>query len=768
MVWRTSLDGALLQGQEQWCAFTGQTPEELRNEGWIRALHPDDREASTNAWRHAIATRSRYEMDERVRRFDGEYRILRVRTMPLLDRAGEVREWVRVCSDITETRNAERGVQSGEKQLRRVLNSLFAFVTVCTPDGVLVEVNTPPLRAAGIQPLDVKGKRLWETYWWSYSPTVQLLLRQAIERAAAGEPSRYDVQVRIAGGSLRWIDSMITPLYDEEGAITHLITSAVDVSDRKRVEQALQSSEAEMRAVFESASVGIAQLDAATSRVLRFNETFCTMTGHSRERLSRMTIEDLCHRDAQAGSLADLSPVRLGKQDRLVAELTFHHHRGQERFVEMFASLQRDARNEPDQITVVLLDMTDRKLAEMQLQRSRSELQELNATLEARVRDRTAVAQRRAEQLRALTLELTEAESRERRRLAQLLHDQFQQLVSAAKLKAGVVRGRIGDNDALTTMMLQIEDLLDQAIGASRSLVTELSPPLLHDAGLAPALHWLARRMERDYGLTVHIDAEEGAQVEGEQVRTILFECARELLFNITKHANTSEAWVRLHHEANLLTLAVEDRGRGFEPEKVWSDPQTRASFGLFSLRERLTLIGGVATIHSAPGEGTTVEIVLPVATSEPGDADRPWHSPSSKPTIESSRLPRTRVLVADDHRLFREGLIALISQEAYVELVGEASDGNQAIALAQELQPDVIIVDVSMPGANGIQVTHAVTRSLPRTRVIGLSMHEREDMAAAMREAGACAYCSKSGPGETLLSALRHAAGLESAVPAE
>ncbi len=647
----------------------------------------------------------------------------------------------------------------GERQMRRVLNSLFAFVSVCTPDGTLVEVNTPPLRAAGIMAQDVKGRKLWDTYWWSYSPTAQLLLRQAIDRAAAGEPSRYDVRVRIAGGALRWIDWMITPLYDENANITHLIGSAVDVSDRKRIEQALQSSEAELRVIFESAAVGIAQIDAVNNRVTRFNDAFCRLTAQPRERLPRMTLSDLRRAEDGVGALPDLSPLQLGQTERQHAELRFRHL-GVDTWVEMVATLLRDEQGKPSQITVLLLDVTDRKRADEVERRGREELEALNATLEARVRDRTAVAQRRAEQLRALTLELTEAESRERRRLAQLLHDEFQQLVSAAKLKAGLVRGRMED-ESQTTMMKQIEGLLDQAIQASRSLVTELTPPLLHDAGLTPALQWLARRMERDQNLKVEIEAQEGVEPESEQIRAILFECARELLFNITKHAGVDVATVRLWQEEGLLRLSVSDRGCGFDVQTMAEKQATQGSFGLFSLRERLSLIGGVAHIASVLNEGTTVEIVLPMSEAVQDMSEGSWEVVNLRASQPSGELTRTRVLVADDHGMFREGLISLIEQEPYVELVGEAADGEQALEMARRLQPDVMIVDVSMPGLNGVQVTSAVVRELPATRIIGLSMHEREDMASAMREAGACAYLTKSGPSETLLDALRNAAGM-------
>jgi CheY-like chemotaxis protein len=376
------------------------------------------------------------------------------------------------------------------------------------------------------------------------------------------------------------------------------------------------------------------------------------------------------------------------------------------------------------------------------------------------VRERTAEAEMRSEQLRALALDLTETESRERRRLAELLHDHFQQLVSAAKLKAGMIRRKLSDADSITTVQ-QLESLLGDAIEASRTLATELSPPVLHDAGLGAALEWLARRMETDYNLVVHLAMAKDAEPDNDQIRTILFECLRELLFNVIKHAGTREAWVEVGTQSEgLLKATVVDKGKGFDPTRVAGTRKLDGSFGLFSIRERLSAVGGLAKIHSSPGMGTRIDFTIPTISGSMinGSAEAPT---IQHPQIDASpgSADKVRVLVADDHKLFREGLISLISQEPYLQVVGQAADGEEAVRLALDLKPQIMVIDVSMPKLNGIQVTARVTSELPGTHIIGLSMHEFDDMADAMRKAGAAAYCPKSGPSEYLLAELRSCA---------
>ena len=116
----------------------------------------------------------------------------------------------------------------------------------------------------------------------------------------------------------------------------------------------------------------------------------------------------------------------------------------------------------------------------------------------------------------------------------------------------------------------------------------------------------------------------------------------------------------------------------------------------------------------------------------------------------------KIRVLLADDHAVLRAGMTSLLNDEPDIEVVGEACDGQMAVELALDLQPDVILMDVTMPRLNGIEATRRIIARLPYARIIGLSMHEQESMGAAMRNAGAKAYLTKDGRCETLMEAIR------------
>jgi DNA-binding NarL/FixJ family response regulator len=118
----------------------------------------------------------------------------------------------------------------------------------------------------------------------------------------------------------------------------------------------------------------------------------------------------------------------------------------------------------------------------------------------------------------------------------------------------------------------------------------------------------------------------------------------------------------------------------------------------------------------------------------------------------------RTRVLIVDDHAIMREGLVRLLQTAGDLEIVGSAADGQTAIDMTRDLSPDVVVMDMSMPGMSGTEATRIIVSRFPSVRVIGLSMYSEAEMGARMRIAGAASYVEKTSPAEVLISAIRTA----------
>ncbi len=226
-------------------------------------------------------------------------------------------------------------------------------------------------------------------------------------------------------------------------------------------------------------------------------------------------------------------------------------------------------------------------------------LHTLNATLEQRVQERTADLQR-------LTGELAVVESRERRRLGELLHDGLQQYLVAARMRLQLLQ-----RTSAAHGLGDLDQLLADALAASRSLTAELNPPILSAEGFMPALHWLATWMQETHRLTVHVNGDDCVSVPGDAMKVLLFRLIRELLFNVVKHANVTEAEVTVRQGDTSVHIIVQDRGNGFDPAQAHRT--ATGGVGLTSIRQRLEYLGGQLEVASAPGQGSRFTLTVPV-----------------------------------------------------------------------------------------------------------------------------------------------------------
>lgn len=439
-----------------------------------------------------------------------------------------------------------------------------------------------------------------------------------------------------------------------------------------------------------------------------------------------------------------------------------------EDIIETLRSFKVDAVVGANQVGMLRLKEVEDQLAEQAAIAANrmAEIESLNATLEERVAERTRVAEQRAARLREMAMEMGRVEERERQRLARLLHDGLQQLLVGAKYSAGVARGRLSDREDVREPFDQLERILDQSIEASRSLSYDLSPPILHDQGLNPALSWLAEQVHRRQGLIV-IFCSEGAIPDMSQgLKVFLFHTVRELLLNIVKHADTDRAEVDLSVERRDICIEVQDCGRGFDVAKI--DLDAPSGMGLKGFREKLDLMNGKMTIDSEPGRGTRVLLRVPsdIDSAETRGAEAPPEAPEDatpgagkeKWPSSPARSGKIKVLVVDDHKIVRSGLVTLLNEKPDIEIVGEAGDGLEAIAAVRRDRPDVVVMDISMPKMNGIEATRRIHREFPDVRVLGLSMHQESEYGAQMKEAGATDLLSKGGPADLLFAAIRRA----------
>jgi PAS domain S-box-containing protein len=680
--------------------------------------------------------------------------------------------------EIVERKRVEEELRWQREWFRVTLTSIGDAVITTDASGRITFLNPVAHALTGWQPEEAVGQ------------PIQAVFRIINEQS--GEPAEDIVQrvlqigsvVTLANntaiitreGQIIPIEDSAAPIKDNEGNISGVVLVFHDVTGKRRAHEALRESEKRYRNLFETMNEGFALHEIICDdrgrpcdyRFLEVNPAFERHTGFKAADLVGHTLYEVLPQSESLwveryGSVAlNGQPARFD-----------HWSEALGRHYEISAFQANRGR-----FGVLFLDVTDRKKAETFLRLA-------NEQLEDKVQERTAALTQtvdvlqeeikhreivecelklaneqlaaKANQLRALAGELTMAEHAERKRLSKILHDGLQQHLASAKLQLGDLADRLAGDDFKQAG--EIEKTIADSIQISRSLSADLSPPVFHEGGLSAGLEWLARWMRDKYKLNVELSIEDKPQLP-EDVMIFLFESVRELLFNTFKHARVSRARVRMRQiDGAGLQITVSDEGAGFDPCQL-KPAGEEGGFGLFCIRERIGLIGGSIQIDSAPGKGSRMALMVPHGPAPdvvPLSADR-MCTLVAEPQEDTVKDKGTtiRVLLADDHALFRNGLGRLLKNEPCLEVVGQAADGKEAIELAQKLKPDVILMDISMPKVNGIEATQIIHGQSPGIRIIGLSMYEDQEHWQAMRDAGAADYKTKGCAAAEIVAAIR------------
>ena len=225
--------------------------------------------------------------------------------------------------------------------------------------------------------------------------------------------------------------------------------------------------------------------------------------------------------------------------------------------------------------------------------------------------ERSVELERMNRRLRKLASQLVDAEDAERRRLASVLHDGVGQKLYAAKLRLGTL-SLAEHAERVTSDVDETMKLIDEAITLGRVLTQELFPHILFEAGLDGALEWLADEHRRLHGVEVGFEDRTTGLDVADDVALSIFQAVRELLHNTAKHAQASKVRVVLDAQGDNLEVTVTDDGIGFSSDGPGAEDQQREGFGLFSITERLELVGGRLDIQSRTGHGTTAMVTVP------------------------------------------------------------------------------------------------------------------------------------------------------------
>lgn len=635
---------------------------------------------------------------------------------PIRNPAGVPIGAVLVFRDVSERYAAEQALQASEMQLRRVIDSMFAFVGIIDLDGCLREANRAPLEVAGLRREDVIGKPFWDCGWWNFDPVIQQRLRDAFARALRGEVVRYDEIIRRADGGLTMIDFMLQPV-TVDGRVSFVIPSGVDIGDRKQLESRLQSALAEAEQRADEAERGRRLLDALVEYIPE-GVTIADSTGRiqlvSRHGLQivQRSFEEVqvnlegqtsawCIFDSRHGRPAVTEELPLTRAVRHGEEIhneewTLQAADGRLVPVLCNAGPIRDSQGAIAGGVVVWRDVTDIKRIEERLRDADRRKDEFLATLAHELRNPLAPIRNGLEILRIRQSDDAEPVlpmmARQVDHMVRLIDD----LLDISRVTTGTI--------VLQRRIFALRDAVQAAVEAVRAAVENAGHRLLVEPGAQPL--W----------------------IDGDPVR--ISQVISNLLTNAVRYTpDGGEIRLSLRAEADSAVIAVSDTGIGIpapmldavfdmftQAHRDQLPAQQGLGIGLALVRRLVELHGGsVDAASDGEGCGTTMTVRLPRVEAGSETVNSGAAAPAN---MAVDAPPPLSVLVVDDN------IDSALSLALLLEMSGHRSrtahDGPGALRAAESFAPDVMLLDIGLPDMNGYEVARLV-RAHPALRDVFL-----------------------------------------------
>lgn len=427
--------------------------------------------------------------------------------------------------------------------------------------------------------------------------------QRALEAATRPDaPDRYDVEKRVVwpDGTVRWVNTRGQVQFEGEGEQRHAVRISgivIDVTEQKRMEKALHEKDETLRVTLKHLPIRVWQQDEQ----LRYRWVYSTRMGFRDEAVVGKRDVDMVERreDAERIEAVKQEVLDSGVGRRLEVPV---FHNGRTHYYDLTVEPYWED-GELRGITCAAFDVTHHREADEAREQMMVELAALNETLEEQIQMRT-------QEVVALSRSLAEAEQKERQRVAQVLHDDLQQMLVALQIQLAMMA-----DDAPAAFRAELrekEEFVGDIADSARALSLELSTPALQSESVAEIFAWLAEVMQARYQLRVTVHADGPCHVANRDMRELLFRTVQELLFNVVKHAGVNEAWLELVEAERAVSVLVVDNGAGFDVESALNVSRTGASLGLFRALERLQLFGGQFEIDSRPGSGTRINVTIP------------------------------------------------------------------------------------------------------------------------------------------------------------
>jgi two-component system, NarL family, sensor kinase len=496
----------------------------------------------------------------------------------------------------------------------------------------------------------------------------------------------------------------------------------------------LQGTEHPYRVLVESINDGAATLDA-DGKVLYANSRFAQILNIP---IGKLTGSSL-HNNLSTGQSDKLKKlIRQALHRSSAVELTLDATAGRPKLVRFTLRPLKDS--DIHKVGVVATELT--------------ELVEANAALKSN-----------EESLRHLSARLLQLQDEERRRIARDLHDVTGQKLAVLSMALSGLLNRPNANlDADSQRALTESLAWSKEVAAEiRTLSYLLHPPLLDELGLSSAVKWYLAGFTSRTGIQMETDIPSDIQRLSPDAEVAIFRVLQESLTNVHRYAESPKAIVRMDVTGEEIKLEIQDFGKGVESSRA-SSPNgsvARLGVGIQGMTERMRQLGGKLEITSSPNKGTLVSATIPLSSlaampAQPATVLVSPLNPASDLAGPTANTLRKRILVADDHEMLRRGVRNTLQSELDLEICGEAVDGQDAVEKVKALQPDLVILDINMPGLNGLVALRQILRLRPQTKVLVFSVHDSDQTVKEVHAAGAHGFVSKGKDSQDLLRVVR------------
>ena len=511
-----------------------------------------------------------------------------------------------------QSRQTLQALQESEARFRQLADSMPQLVWTAEPDGRVDYYNSRLSLFAS------HGQWTPNVYDEDRPRTVEGWKRAV----RTGSPYEIEHRMQLADGRFRWFLTRAVPVPDEAGSVIKWYGTSTDVHDRKQAEEEREMARIEaineknrLEALIKTLPVGVALVDTEGGTI-QSNDMFEQVWGEQRP--ETRSVDDYnkykawwidSGRQVQPDEWASARAVQKG--ETVTGQLMkIERFDGTMAFVMNSAVPINDFDGRIAGSAVAILDITERIEAEQALQQAKEELEE-------RVRERTAELililedlEKSRDDLRKLASELVMAEERERKKISVALHDEVAQTLAAARMRIDLLRSKPGDDDSRRALD-EAQQLLVQAIRETRSLMTDISNPVLYDMGLQVAVQSLTEEVKARNGVSFSNSFSGSLRKLGQDMEVMIFQVVKELVQNIVKHSGARKASIRIVEERDDIKVVVADDGLGFDVGSVGAVGM-EGGFGLFSIRERVKSYHGKIQIESEPGKGSEVTVMLP------------------------------------------------------------------------------------------------------------------------------------------------------------